>query len=195
MNNSSPLPWQLLSSSKNHSYRIFNIRTDLARPPRTGKVHEFYILEYAPWVNVIPLTPQNEVVLIRQYRHGSQTSTLEVPGGLVEAEDTPRSAASRELQEETGYRAKQIRYLGKVHPNPAIQDNECHTYLALQAKACLEQDLDEKEDIQVLRRPLQEIPGLILQGEITHSLVVAAFQLFFLQQGWLSQPKEVEYGV
>ncbi|MGM0424338.1 MAG: NUDIX hydrolase [Thermodesulfobacteriota bacterium] len=191
MNKPGPLPWQIISSSRNHIYRIFNIRTDLARSPRTRKEHEFYILESAPWVNIIPLTSQNQVVLIRQYRHGIQANTLEIPGGLVETNDTPRSAAQRELQEETGYRAREIRYLGKVHPNPAIQNNECHTFLALQAQACCEQDLDEKEDIQVLLRPLQEIPGLILQSEITHSLVLAAFHLYFLQEnGQLSPGKE-----
>jgi 8-oxo-dGTP pyrophosphatase MutT (NUDIX family) len=182
MNKPGPLPWQIISSSRNHVYRIFSIRTDLARSPRTGKEHEFYILESAPWVNVIPLTNQNQVVLIRQYRHGIQANTLEIPGGLVEAEDTPSFAAARELQEETGYKAKELKFLGKVHPNPAIQNNECHTFLALQAQPCCEQDLDEKEDIQVLQKPLQEIPRLILQGEISHSLVVAAFQLYFLQE-------------
>ncbi|MFW6388687.1 MAG: NUDIX hydrolase [Desulfohalobiaceae bacterium] len=195
MNKPAPLPWQVLWSRKNHSYQIFSIRTDLARSPRTGKEHEFYILESAPWVNVIPLTRQNQVVLIRQYRHGIQSSTLEVPGGLVEANDTPKSAALRELQEETGYSAKEIRHLGMVHPNPAIQNNECHTFLAMQAEASFDQDLDEKEDIQVLLRPLQDIPRLILQGEITHSLVVAAFQLFFLQEKWSTSLAEGQHEV
>ena len=177
----SPKPWQIVSSTKDRDYRIFNLRTDLAVSPRTGKEHHFFVIESLPWVNVIPLTPQNQVVLVKQYRHGTQNVTLEIPGGLVEVSDSPEGAAKRELMEETGYGASEIILLGTVHPSPAIQNNVCYTYLAKNVILSGRQDQDDKEDIQVVLRPLSEIPAMIQKGEITHSLVLAAFYRYFIE--------------
>jgi ADP-ribose pyrophosphatase len=84
-----PKPWRVLSSRVNESFRIFNLRIDRAYSPRTQAAHDFYILESTDWVNVIPVTSRGEVVLIRQYRHGTREVTLEIPGGIVEHGDTP----------------------------------------------------------------------------------------------------------
>ena len=171
-------PWPVVHSSTK-SYRIFNLRTDRAVSPRTGQDHDFYILESAPWVNIIPITPEEKVVFIRQYRHGIQDTTLEVPGGLVEPFDDPKSAALRELREETGYAGRDIHFLGKVHPNPAIQDNECHSFVVWNVEQTALQDLDAKEDIETILYPLSSVPQMIHSGQITHSLVLCAFFFFF----------------
>ena len=176
-----PKPWKVISSRQIESYRIFNLRTDLACSPRTNKTHEFYILESEDWVNVIPITQQKDVVMIRQYRHGTGKVTLEIPGGIVESDDTPEEAASRELLEETGYRGSKMIPLGFVYPNPAFLNNRCYTYLASNAFLSGEQEQDEKEDIEVLLRPLDEIPRLIREGEISHSLVLDAFYRLFME--------------
>ncbi len=176
-----PKPWKVVSSTRDRSYRVFSLRTDRAVSPRTGKEHDFFILESSSWVNVIPLTPEQEVVLVRQYRHGTRNVTLEIPGGLVEQSDTPEQAAKRELFEETGYRPLETYSLGAVHPNPAIQNNECYTFLAKDVFLAGGQQQDEREDIEVLLRPLSAIPHLIRDGEITHSLVLAAFYRFFME--------------
>ena len=176
-----PKSWPRISSRLDHSFRIFNLRMDRSVSPRTGKEHDFVILESTPWVNVIALTDREEVVLIHQYRHGIQDVTLEIPGGLVEDGDGPPAAARRELMEETGYRSEEWIDLGYVHPNPAIHDNRCHTYLAMGAKSDGAQSLDDKEDIAVVLRPLAEIPRLIREGAITHSLVICAFWRFFME--------------
>jgi 8-oxo-dGTP pyrophosphatase MutT (NUDIX family) len=144
-------------------------------------VHEFYILESEDWVNVIPITQQNDVVLIRQYRHGIREVTLEIPGGIVEPDESPEEAASRELLEETGYQGSKMIPLGVVYPNPAFLNNRCYTYLASNVLLTREQEQDEKEDIEVLLRPLDEIPRLIREGEISHSLVLAAFYRLFME--------------
>ena len=174
-------PWKLLSSQRSQSYKIFNLRIDRACSPRTNKAYDFYILESANWVNVIPLTPQKEVVLIRQYRHGIRESTLEIPGGIVEESDTPETAARRELIEETGYSESEMQLLGSVHPNPAFLTNRCYTFVAKNVSCVKQQEQDEKEDIEVLVRPLEQIPALIRDGVITHALVLAAFYRFYME--------------
>ena len=175
-----PKPWPLVSSRIDRSFRIFDLRMNRSVSPRTGEEHDFIVLESAPWVNVIALTDREEVVLIQQYRHGIGEVTLEIPGGLVDA-DEPSMAAKRELLEETGYRGEEWIDLGYVHPNPAIQNNRCHTFLVLGATPAGEQSLDDKEDIAVILKPVPEIPRLIREGAITHSLVICAFWRFFME--------------
>ncbi|MDY6974490.1 MAG: NUDIX hydrolase [Thermodesulfobacteriota bacterium] len=174
-------PWRIISSKHDNSYRVFSLRTDRACSPRTGQEHDFFVLDSSSWVNIIPLTPQNEVIMVRQYRHGIRNVTLEIPGGIVESLDTPEEAAERELYEETGYRGTEMIPLGGVHPNPAIQSNLCYTFLAKDVFLAGEQEQDEKEDIEVLVRPLGEIPSLIRDGEITHALVLVAFYRFYME--------------
>ena len=156
-----PKPWKLISSKERESYKIFSLRIDRAQSPRTHKEHDFYVLESADWVNVIPLTPQNEVVLISQYRHGIKEVTLEIPGGIVEVGDTPEEAALRELREETGYEGSQMILLGSVHPNPAFLDNRCYSYLARGVSLTGKQEQDTKEDIEVMLRPFARGRSLI----------------------------------
>ena len=177
----SPEPWKVISTIRDRSYRVFSLRKDTALSPRTGKTHDFFILESPTWVNVIPLTKDNQVVMVKQYRHGTGEVTLEIPGGLVELKDTPEQAARRELGEETGYGVEEMIPLGFVHPNPAIQNNRCYTFLAKNVHLVGEQQQDGGEDIRVLLHPLSEIPRLIREGEITHSLVVVAFYRFFTE--------------
>lgn len=173
--------WKVVGSKRDKSYRVFNLRTDKAVSPRTEKAYDFFILETSAWVNIIPITPQNEVILVRQYRHGIRDITLEIPGGLVEEDDNPSGAAERELFEETGYKATKIISLGHVLPNPAIQNNLCYTFLAKDVFLSGNQEQDEKEDIEVIKRPLAEIPHLIRSGKINHSLVLAAFYRYYIE--------------
>jgi ADP-ribose pyrophosphatase len=174
-------PWTIISSHVDKSYRIFNLRRDRARSPRTSETHDFYVLESPSWVNIIPLTPTKEVVLIRQYRFGIRDMTLEIPGGLMEPSDSPEEAARRELREETGYREETLIPLGTVHPNPAIQNNLCYTFLASDVFPVGQLIQDEREDIEVVLQPLSEIPRLIREGAISHALVIAAFYRFYME--------------
>ena len=174
-------PWKLVSSTIEKSFRIFDLRIDRAVSPRTGREHEFYVFESKEWVNIIPVTKNKEVVLIRQYRHGVSDIVLEIPGGIVEEGDTPLDAAVRELKEETGYSPSEMVYLGMVYANPAFLNNRCHSYLALDCFPDGPQDLDDKEDIEVILRPFADIPKLIKDGEISHSLILAAFYRYYLE--------------
>jgi ADP-ribose pyrophosphatase len=156
--------------------RIFDIERRLCRSPLRGSVHDFHVLVGRDWCNIVPLTDDGQVVMIRQFRAGTDEITLEVPGGLVDLEDaSPLEAARRELREETGYEAASVEPIGSTHPNPAIQSNTCHSFVARGVRRVGPPCLDATEEIDVVLVPLSEIPARIAAGEITHSLVVVAF--------------------
>jgi len=174
-------PWNKLDSQAVADCKVFKVRQDTSQSPQTGEKHTFYVIEAAEWINVIPITSDQQVALIRQYRHGVGRMTLEIPGGMVDDDDpSPLYAARRELVEETGYNADQLIPIGVVDPNPAILNNQCHTFLALNAVRVGEQQLDVLEEINVELVPLSDIPGLIAAGQITHALTIAA--LYFFEQ-------------
>ena len=174
---SGPPPWKKVREGQPRDYRIFRVREDEVEDPRNGSIHQRVLIDSPDWVNIIPVTATGQVVLIRQFRFGTWSSTLEIPGGMVEPGEDPLRAATRELEEETGYRPVEVRALGWVHPNPALQGNRCHSYLALGCERVHGGRPDSGEDIQVELRDRADIPALIRSGEITHSLVVAAFHL------------------
>lgn len=170
--------WPRIDSQQLGDYRVFQLRQDTRISPRTGQRHDFYVLNTGDWVNVVPITPDNKVVLIRQFRHGIAEITLEIPGGMVDGEELPVSSARRELLEETGYEAEEMIHIGTVTPNPAILNNRCHTFLARNARRVTQQTMDGSEDIRVDVVDAAEVPALITTGQITHALVVAAFYFY-----------------
>ena len=123
-------PWQKLSSEPGGDFRIFTIRKDRKVSPRTEQVHDVVVIDCVNWVNVIALTPDQQLVMIEQYRHGSDTVELEIPGGMMDPGDSsPEATAVRELREETGYEGDAPRLIGQIFPNPAIMSNTCYTVL------------------------------------------------------------------
>jgi 8-oxo-dGTP pyrophosphatase MutT (NUDIX family) len=171
--------WELVESEQLADYRITRVRRDRRRSPRTGAEHDFIVLQMPEWVNVIAVTRQARIVVIEQYRHGTQEVAIEIPGGVVDpADDEPAQAARRELLEETGYTAQEFVCIGKVTANPAIQDNRCHTFVALGAHAVGEAQLEAGEDIAVSEVGMDEVTGLIASGRMSHALVIAGFWWF-----------------
>jgi ADP-ribose pyrophosphatase len=174
-------PWSRIRSEHNQSFRVFSVRTDTAVSPRTGKEHDFYVIESRDWINVIPLTSDDQVVMVRQFRHGLREITLEIPGGLLDPGDTPEKAAARELLEETGYLAKELERIGAVNPNPALFNNRCYTFAARDVRKISGPMPDQAEDIEVVLIPLSHIPAMIRQGKIDHAMVITAFYWYFSQ--------------
>ena len=167
--------WEILGRSMLQKTRVFDLYSQRMRSPDGSYEDDFYYLECPDWVVVVPVTPDNQVVLVRQYRHGINQQGLEIPGGIMsDPSESAATAAQRELQEETGYTTDQIIELGYIHPNPALQSNRCHFFLAKNAKLTNAQNLDPSEDIEVFLRPLSDVPKMITSHEITHALCVAA---------------------
>ena len=167
--------WKTLGSEIIAKAPIFSIRKVRRDPPWEADSAEFFVVDLPNWVNVIAVTAEDEVVLIEQYRHGTDTITIEIPGGNVDSEESFLDAARRELEEETGYVSDDWVELGTVDPNPAIQSNRCVTYLARGAELRGELGFDEHEAIAISLTPLAALDRLFNDGLITHALVVAAF--------------------
>ena len=172
--------WKTLATERVYSTPILDLHRRKAAHPFRGE-RNFYILSVPGWVNIIPLTPENDVVLVRQYRHGISDFTLEIPGGMIDAEDpNPAEAARREMREESGYDSGIIVPLGRVHPNPAIQPNFCYSFFAPNVYKVGEpqQQPDASEETEVKLVPLADIKQMIANGLITHALVITAFSFF-----------------
>mgnify|MGYP001124048710 FL=1 len=176
--------WEILNRERVADYNIFTLDKKQVRSPRTGDIREVQALRFPDWVLILAVTPQQEVVMVRQYRHGSEQVCLELPGGLVDPEDTsPELSARRELLEETGYEAPRVRLLGECYPQPAILSNRCFFYLAETAVKKQEQNLDAGEDIEIITMPLEEFQARIESKEIDHGMVLLAFFFFRIRMG------------
>lgn len=176
-------PWPLLRTEAVGDFRIFRLRRDWRRSPRTGREHDFFVLNAPNWVNVIALTRNREAVLVEQFRHGTATIDLEVPGGVMDAEDSsPVATAIRELREETGFVGENARVLGSIAPNPAFLNNLCYTVLVENCEPSGEREFDPGEDIATRLVPVTELPRMVAEGRFPHSLVTVAIYHFELFQ-------------
>jgi 8-oxo-dGTP pyrophosphatase MutT (NUDIX family) len=166
--------WRELSHETVADGRIFTVERSMAVSPVDGEPRAFQRIRSVDWAQLLPITRDNDAVLVRQYRHGSQRITLEIPGGLVDAGEDPATAALRECLEETGYRARAARPLGVVNPNPALFAHRLHAFFATDVE--LERDIQNtgSEVTEVLLVPIADLEELLLAGEIDHALVAGA---------------------
>ena len=172
--------WTIKSREYLGNFKIFDIEKIKTISPRTGKELPFFLLNCQDWVNIIAITKENNIVMVKQHRFGTSKTELEIPGGIIEEEEEPMEAAKRELLEETGYEGNKFTYLGHVDPNPAFQTNKCHVTLIENCVLVSKQKLDPGEDIAVETVSQRNIQELIRDGTIRHSLVIAAFSLYNL---------------
>lgn len=182
----SPAPWEVLSTRTALRDRWIDVAADAVRDSRGNVLDPFYTLSYPDWVHVVAITPADELVLVRQYRHGARARTLELPAGAIDpADPDPLAAAARELREETGHTAPSFRHLGALSPNTATHRNRAHTVLALGAAATHPTAHEAGEDITVELWPLARVLAGLGDGVIAQSMHVASLLLALRAAGRL----------
>lgn len=179
---SGPARWEKLGEITLATTRILELRSARYRHPARGTERDFVVVHAPDWVNVLALTPDHRLVLVRQFRFGVDTFSLEIPGGVIEPGEDAVEAGLRELREETGFTGVRARLLGSVHPNPAIQSNRCHFVLVEEAVRTEALEWDEHEEIEVTTVPVDDVFALARSGGITHGLVLNA--LLFFEPHW-----------
>lgn len=184
-----PDRWQKISEAKIASTRIFDLNGAVYRHPRRQLEREFSLIRSRDWVNVIALTQDDHIVLVNQFRFGLNDFSVEIPGGIIDPDESPLHAGLRELREETGFVGATAQLLGSVSPNPAFQTNCCHYVLVENAVRSVELAWDEDEEIEIRTAPVEDVFAMARSGKITHSLVIAA--LFLFEDAWrkMKSPK------
>jgi ADP-ribose pyrophosphatase len=178
MSTTGPSRWEKFGQASLAKTRIFDVVGQRYRHPVRQTERDFVVIQSPDWVNVLALTVEGRLVLVRQFRFGVADFSLEIPGGVMDPGEDPIAAGLRELREETGYGGAHARLLGSVHPNPAIQSNRCHFVLVdgVETGHALEWDVDE--EIEIVTAPVEEVLALARNGGITHALVLNALFLF-----------------
>jgi 8-oxo-dGTP pyrophosphatase MutT (NUDIX family) len=179
---SGPARWEKLAHTTLAKTRVFDLHSTRYRHPVRATERDFIVAHPPDWVNVVALTPDHQLVLVRQFRFGIDGFSLEIPGGVMSPGEDPVVAGLRELREETGFAGAPARLLGSVHPNPAIQSNCCHFVFVEQAVISAPLEWDADEEIEITTQPAEEVLALARSGGITHGLVLDA--LFHFEQHW-----------
>jgi 8-oxo-dGTP pyrophosphatase MutT (NUDIX family) len=169
-----PTPWKVLKSEMVVDEKWYKLRRDHVKLPNGLELDDYYVSVRPNVVLTFPLTEDNHVIFVRQYKHAAGEILIELPGGVIdEHEDKPTEAAKREMLEETGYTSNEVELLLEVTDNPTKDTNRMYYFLAHNARKVAEQDLDESEAIEVLKVPLQEVEQMILGGELKVAGTVA----------------------
>ncbi len=173
-----PFEWKLVESAYVLQDRWLSLRADTCQLPSGHTLAPYYVLEYPAWVNVVAITPDHHLVLVRQYRHGIQQTVVELPCGTVEAGDSsPLAAMQRELLEETGYAGTHMVETGRLSPNAATHANWTYCFLATGVELVAAPVPDATEAVETVLMPLSEVVGWARRGGLTQALHVGALFL------------------
>ena len=177
--------WKILSSEYLTDKSFFRARKDKCVSPSGKIIPEYYVVELDDTLCALGITQNDEVVMVKQYRHPVGKTLLEIPGGFVDKNETPENAIARELLEETGYEFSKYEYLGEVAANPGILSGYTKLYLATGGKKIAEQKLDENEEIKVELIPIDELVELLLQNKIEQALHTSCIFYALVKMGRL----------
>lgn len=170
--------WKTLSSELVYQSNFLRFRSDVCELEDGRIKPHYFILEMKNWVNVIAVTKDQRLLLVRQYRHAAKNISLEIPGGAIDdADKSPEMAGRRELLEETGYQAGDVIFSARHFPNPALQCNEMFTYVFVECEKISEPHWDEFEEMEIDAVTIEELNAKIRSGEINHSLILASLFL------------------
>ena len=183
MNKKFPSKWKVVQDNIHANCRIFDVHRQKMLRDSDQKQGEFFVIETNDWVNVLPITEDNEIILVRQFRYGTKKFSLEPPGGVVENGEDPILAGQRELLEETGYSGKNPKIIGTVFPNAAIMANRCYFLLITDVKMTSEVSFDPHEELQTEKIEINRLKELVHSGEISHSIGVNAIFHLLIELG------------
>lgn len=185
--NNGPERWIRGGSKSLLKTRIFEVNAVSYRHAGRKAERDFVVIDSSDWVNVVALTKDLRMVLVKQFRFGTDAFSLEIPGGIIDKGEDPVEAGLRELREETGYAGESARLLASVHPNPAIMNNKVHFVLVENATLTHDLDWDPDEELEVELHPVDDVLTMARTGKITHSLIIAALMQF--EGVWRSRPR------
>ena len=142
---------------------------------------EYIVLDAPDWVIVIPEIDGDpkEFYMVKQWRHGSKSLSVEFPGGVIDKGEEPEQAARRELLEETGCQAGRLTKLGQVNPNPALFSNQVHIFLAQDLQCTQSQSLDNDEFVNVIKVPVEQIKKDMGTQQFPHALMSTAMMFYY----------------
>ncbi|XZF15422.1 NUDIX hydrolase [Chitinophagaceae bacterium MMS25-I14] len=164
------MKWKICSSEYIHKSPWATLRADKCEMPDGSVVDEYYVLEYPDWVNGVAITEDNKIIMVRQYRHAADIVSLEIPGGVIDGDESPENAIRRELLEETGYRFENVEQIAVLYANPATANNQTYCFLARGGKKVQDQKLDAHEDIEVEVYTIDEVKQLLADNKIIQAL-------------------------
>jgi ADP-ribose pyrophosphatase YjhB (NUDIX family) len=171
--------WRVRERDAVGSYRIFDVER-VALEDGDGRARgDAFTLRFPDWCNVVAVTPDDRLVLVWQYRFGSEALSLEIPGGVIDPRESPQEAARRELREETGYEAESLEPLLTLEANPALQANRCFTFLARNARPTGATGFDAQEELETVLAPAARVADLLDGGQVTHALVHSALEAYW----------------
>ncbi len=170
--------WKIINSKLVFDNQWCQVRQDEIELPNGKVIDDFFVNVRPDIVLVLAVTPQREIVFVRQYRHGVGEILLELPAGSFNSntEDSQRAAA-RELEEETGYVTQQMIHLATLYDNPVKDTNEIHLFIAENAQPSGTQQLDVTEDVEIVLIPVENVLERISTGEICVCGSIAALLL------------------
>ena len=170
----SKLKWEKLSSTYVVKEQWATLRVDECKMPDGTIIPDYYVLEYPNWVNAVALTEDNQVVIIRQYRHAVEEVITELPGGCIDPGETPEEAIARELLEETGFSFTSFEPIATLYANPSTGNNKTFSYLAKGGQKVQEQHLDGREEIEIELVSVDQLKKMLSDNQFGQALHASA---------------------
>ncbi len=178
--------WKLLESKYVFRDRWLQVRVDKCQLPDERIMEPYYVIEVPDWTNMVIITRDERIVLVKQYRHALGATSLELPGGILENGELPIASAIREMQEETGYVSDEVTFLMKVSPNPALNNNSAYFFMAKNAEKLTNTNFDPFEDIIIETFSKEELKQLLIDGKLQHGVQLGAIYQAMIQLNWLN---------